>query len=106
MLTSLKVFIPLVALGVSSLSVLGADFHRSAAAETLVTCGPKGAAQIVKIVPAGCRVLAAASPPKQAGNAVERSQLGFYFNASVPANPQQAEAIVVSQQPAVSKSAQ
>lgn len=101
MLTSLKVFVPLIALGASTLGALGTDFHRSAVAETLVTCGPKGAAYIVEIVPAGCRVLAAASPPKQAGNAVKGSQLGFYFNASVPSNPQRAEAVVVAQQPAV-----
>jgi hypothetical protein len=46
----------------------------SASAKTLVTCGPGGAAYIVDIVPAGC----------QSGNAVEGSQLGFYFTASVP----------------------
>jgi hypothetical protein len=56
----------------------------SASAKTLVTCGPGGAAYIVDIVPAGCRVLSAAAPPMQSGNAVEGSQLGFYFTASVP----------------------
>lgn len=56
----------------------------SASAKTLVTCGSKGAAYIVDIVPAGCRVLSAASPPMQSGNTVEGSQLGFYFTASAP----------------------
>jgi hypothetical protein len=60
----------------------------SASAKTLVVCGPKGAASIVDIVPAGCRVLSATSPPMQSGNAVEGSQLGFYFTASAPHQPQ------------------
>lgn len=80
---SLKQAIPWVTLGVSMLGSLG-SFTSPASAKTLVTCGPNGAAYIVEIVPAGCRVLAANSPPQQAGNSVEESRLGFYFNASAP----------------------
>lgn len=57
----------------------------SAHAGTLVTCGPNGAAFIVKIVPAGCRHLAATSAPNSSpDNPVEESRLGFTFKASVP----------------------
>lgn len=56
-----------------------------AQAETLVTCGPNGAASIVKIVPAGCRHLAATSAPNSSpDNPVEESRLGFVFRAFVP----------------------
>lgn len=68
---------------VVSASVLG--ISSSAQAGTLVTCGPGGAARIVKVVPAGCRVLAATSAPKHApDNKVEASKLGFTINASAP----------------------
>ena len=57
----------------------------SARAGTLVTCGPNGAASIVKIVPAGCRHLAATSAPNSSpDNTVEESRLGFVFRAFVP----------------------
>lgn len=60
-------------------------FSGPAHAGTLVTCGPNGAAYIVKVVPAGCRVLAATSAPTHPpDNAVEESRLGFTFNASAP----------------------
>lgn len=58
---------------------------QTAHAGTLVTCGPNGAASIVKIVPAGCRHLSATSAPKHApDNSVEESRLGFTFKASAP----------------------
>jgi Na+-transporting NADH:ubiquinone oxidoreductase subunit NqrB len=66
------------------LGTMALTLSPSASARTLVTCGSKGAAYIVDIVPAGCRVLGATSPPMQSGNAVEDSQLGFYFMASAP----------------------
>jgi hypothetical protein len=72
---------------------VGVIFSSPASARTLVTCGPHGAAYIVDIVPAGCRVLTAASPPMQAGNAVEDSRLGFYFTASAPSWVQSQHAI-------------
>lgn len=54
-------------------------------AGTLVTCGPNGAASIVKIVPAGCRHLAATSAPKSSpDNPIEESRLGFVFRAFAP----------------------
>lgn len=57
----------------------------SAHAGTLVTCGPNGAASIVKIVPAGCRHLAATSAPNSSpDNPIEESRLGFVFRAFVP----------------------
>ncbi len=57
----------------------------SAMAGTLVTCGPNGAASIVKVVPAGCRHLSATSAPKHAPeNEVKESRLGFTFTASSP----------------------
>lgn len=57
----------------------------SAHAGTLVTCGPNGAASIVKIVPAGCRHLAATSAPNSSpDNPVEESRLGFVFRAFAP----------------------
>lgn len=69
-------------------AVMGASIlgHASSAhAGTLVTCGPGGAAYIVKTVPAGCRHLSATSAPKHApDNAVEASKLGFTFTASSP----------------------
>ncbi len=82
MSTSSHRLIPLMLLGASMVGVVGMGLNQPASAKTIVTCGPKGAAQIVEIVPAGCRVLAANSPPKQAGNAVAGSRLGFTFNAS------------------------
>ncbi|KAI9134475.1 hypothetical protein [Acaryochloris sp. CCMEE 5410] len=58
---------------------------QTAHAGTLVTCGPNGAASIVKVVPAGCRHLSATSAPKHSpDNPVEESRLGFTFKASAP----------------------
>lgn len=69
----------------------------TAHAGTLVTCGPNGAASIVKIVPAGCRHLAATSAPKHSpDNPVEESRLGFTFQASAPA-AQETQPIAVKQ---------
>lgn len=65
----------------ASASVLVQTAH----AGTLVTCGPNGAASIVKVVPAGCRHLSATSAPKHSpDNPVEESRLGFTFKASTP----------------------
>lgn len=82
MSTSVRRLMPFMILGASMLGVVGSGLNRPVSAKTLVTCGPNGAAYIVEIVPAGCRVLAANSPPKQAGNEVTESRLGFTFNAS------------------------
>ncbi|MGR3279462.1 hypothetical protein ACSYAD_30820 [Acaryochloris marina NIES-2412] len=69
----------------------------SAHAGTLVTCGPNGAASIVKIVPAGCRHLAATSAPNSSpDNPVEESRLGFVFRAYVP-DAQEAQPVAVEQ---------
>jgi hypothetical protein len=84
MLKSINASIAVLSLAVGLLGTVALTLSPSASAKTLVTCGPKGAAVIVDIVPAGCRVLSVASPPMQSGNAVEGSQLGFYFTASVP----------------------
>jgi hypothetical protein len=84
MLKSMNIAIAVLSLTAGLFGTMALSFSSSASAKTLVTCGSKGAAYIVDIVPAGCRVLIAASPPMQAGNAVEGSQLGFYFTASVP----------------------
>jgi hypothetical protein len=84
MLKSVRVFIPFFTLVAIVLGSVGVVFSSPASARTLVTCGPHGAAYITDIVPAGCRVLTAASPPLQAGNTVENSRLGFYFTASTP----------------------
>jgi hypothetical protein len=69
-------------------SGLGLAIALPAGAKTLVTCGPHGAAKIVDVVPAGCRVLSSASPPKQAGNEVQSSRLGFTFTATKSAATQ------------------
>lgn len=75
--------IPLM--GMSLAGVLTIGNTSPAAAETLVTCGPNGAAYIVNIVPAGCRLLAATSAPKHPPtNVVQESRLGFTFNAAKP----------------------
>ncbi|WP_404788638.1 hypothetical protein [Altericista sp. CCNU0014] len=79
-----KASIAVLSLTAGLLGALALTLSPAASAKTLVVCGPKGAASIVDIVPAGCRVLSVASPPMQAGNTVEGSQLGFYFTASVP----------------------
>jgi hypothetical protein len=63
-------------------SGLGLVIALPASAKTLVACGPHGAVRIVEVVPAGCRVLSSASPPKQAGNEVQASRLGFRFTAT------------------------
>ena len=66
-----------------------------ATAGTFVTCGPKGAARIVKVVPAGCRHLAATSAPKHSpDNTVKKTQLGFTFTASDQEAPTQPAVVV------------
>ncbi|ABW27738.1 hypothetical protein [Acaryochloris marina] len=71
---------------------------QTAHAGTLVTCGPNGAASIVKVVPAGCRHLSATSAPKHSpDNPVEESRLGFTFKASAPA-PQEAQPVAADQE--------
>jgi hypothetical protein len=92
MLKSIRVCFPYITLIATILGSVGVVFSAPASARTLVVCGSHGAAQIVDIVPAGCRVLSAASPPMQAGNAVEKSRLNFYFTASdsIRAQPQNA----------------
>ncbi|WP_299485431.1 hypothetical protein [Acaryochloris sp. IP29b_bin.137] len=65
---------------------------------TLVTCGPNGAASIVKIVPAGCRHLSATSAPKHSpDNSVEESRLGFTFKAAAPKS-QETRPVAVAQE--------
>ncbi len=88
MLKSISASIAGLSLAIGLASAMTLTLSPSASAKTLVTCGPKGAAFIVDIVPAGCRVLSATSPPMQSGNAVEGSQLGFYFTASIPHRPE------------------
>lgn len=71
---------------------------RTAHAGTLVTCGPNGAASIVKIVPAGCRHLSATSAPKHSpDNPVEESRLGFTFKASAPES-QESQPVAMDQE--------
>lgn len=84
MLKSINASIAILSLTAGLVGTVALTISPAASAKTLVTCGSKGAAYIVDIVPAGCRVLSAASPPMQSGNAVEGSQLGFYFTASAP----------------------
>lgn len=84
MLKSIHASIAVLSITTGLLGTVALTISPAASAKTLVTCGSKGAAYIVDIVPAGCRVLSAASPPMQSGNAVEGSQLGFYFTASAP----------------------
>ena len=84
MLKSINAVFAVVSITSGLLGTMALTLSPSASAKTLVTCGSKGAAYIVDIVPAGCRVLGATSPPMQSGNAVESSQLGFYFMASAP----------------------
>jgi hypothetical protein len=84
MLKSMNATLAVLALTAGLVGTMALTLSPSASAKTLVTCGSKGAAYIVDIVPAGCRVLSAASPPMQSGNTVEGSQLGFYFTASAP----------------------
>ncbi|MGR3276823.1 hypothetical protein ACSYAD_17100 [Acaryochloris marina NIES-2412] len=70
---------------------------QTAHAGTLVTCGPNGAASIVKVVPAGCRHLSATSAPKHSpDNPVEESRLGFTFKASAP-EAQETQPVAVDQ---------
>jgi hypothetical protein len=95
MLKSIRVCLPYVTVVATVLGSVGGVFSSPASARTLVVCGPHGAAQIVDIVPAGCRVLSAASPPMQAGNAVEKSRLNFYFTASTPSRAQTQSAIAL-----------
>lgn len=81
---------------VSSLASASA-LAQTAHAGTLVTCGPNGAASIVKIVPAGCRHLSATSAPKHSpDNPVEESRLGFTFKASTP-EAQETQSVAVGQ---------
>ncbi len=96
MLKSFKIFIPYFTVAATVLGSLGVVLSSPASARTLVTCGPHGAAYIVDIVPAGCRVLTAASPPLQAGNTVENSRLGSYFTASTPNRVQWRHAIATA----------
>jgi Na+-transporting NADH:ubiquinone oxidoreductase subunit NqrB len=84
MLKSMNASLAVVSITAGLIGTMALTISPAASAKTLVTCGSKGAAYIVDIVPAGCRVLSAASPPMQSGNAVEGSQLGFYFTASAP----------------------
>jgi hypothetical protein len=84
MLKSINASLAVLPLAAGLLGTMALTLSPSASAKTLVTCGSKGAAYIVDIVPAGCRVLSVASPPMQSGNPVEGSQLGFYFTASAP----------------------
>jgi hypothetical protein len=84
MLKSMNAALAVLALTAGLVGTMALTLSPSASAKTLVTCGSKGAAFIVDIVPAGCRVLSAASPPMQSGNTVEGSQLGFYFTAAAP----------------------
>lgn len=77
----------------ASASALAPTAH----AGTLVTCGPNGAASIVKVVPAGCRHLSATSAPKHSpDNSVEESRLGFTFKASAP-EAQETQPVAVDQ---------
>lgn len=72
-------------------------FIQTAYAETLVTCGPNGAASIVKVVPAGCRHLSATSAPNHSPtNPVKESRLGFTFKASAP-EAQETQSVAVDQ---------
>jgi|GEM_PF-2772779 len=79
-------------------SLIGSSaFIQTAHAGTLVTCGPNGAASIVKVVPAGCRHLSATSAPNHSpANPVKESRLGFTFKASAP-QVQETQAVVVDQ---------
>ena len=81
----MKSWICTTLIGTSMASILVIGGTPRAAAETLVTCGPNGAAYIVEIVPAGCRLLAGTSAPKHNPvNTVKASRLGFTFNAAKP----------------------
>ncbi len=82
MKTLIKTILPATLLSTGLFGAIAIGMPNAASARTIVTCGPNGAAAIVEVVPAGCRVLSAASPPKQAGNVVQKSRLGFYFNAA------------------------
>ncbi|MGF1601304.1 MAG: hypothetical protein ACFCU8_04670 [Thermosynechococcaceae cyanobacterium] len=93
-----KALINSVMIGSSVLGTTILGLSGSVRAETLVTCGPNGAAYIVKVVPAGCRHLAATSAPKHSpDNAVEESRLGFTFRASSP-TPKSTEPVAVNHQ--------
>jgi hypothetical protein len=96
MLKSIRAFTAVLSLTVGLVSTAVLTLGPSASAKTLVVCGPKGAASIVDIVPAGCRVLSAASPPMQSGNAVEGSQLGFYFMAAAPRQSEVKNRVVIA----------
>ena len=87
-------------IGASLASVLIIGGNTRVAAETLVTCGPNGAAYIVKIVPAGCHLLAATSAPKHNPiNTVEESRLGFTFNATKPVEDKTQPVVAKTQDP-------
>ncbi len=86
--------------GASLASALLVGGTTQVAAETLVTCGPNGAAYIVTIVPAGCRLLAATSAPKHSPvNTVEEARLGFTFNAAKPTEAKNQSVIAKTQAP-------
>ena len=68
MLKSINIAVAVISLTAGLIGTMALTLSPSASAKTLVTCGPKGAASIVDVVPAGCRVLSAGSPPMQSGN--------------------------------------
>jgi hypothetical protein len=97
MITITKAMINGVIIGSSLIGTSILGLSGSAMAETLVTCGPNGAAYIVKVVPAGCHHLSATSAPKHPPeNAVQDSRLGFTFRASLPA-PKATESVAAKQ---------
>lgn len=53
--------------------LVGIDLAGSASAKTLVNCGRVGGVRIVDKVPVGCHVLIVNSPPKQAGNRLNKA---------------------------------
>lgn len=101
MLKSINTVLAVLSITTGLLGTMALTLSPSASAKTLVTCGSKGAAYIVDIVPAGCRVLGATSPPMQSGNAVEGSQLGFYFMASAPQKTEVTKMGVIASHPAI-----
>lgn len=58
----------------SVLGLVGIDLASSASAKTLVNCGRAGGVRIVDKVPVGCHVLTVNSPPKQAGNRLDKAR--------------------------------
>lgn len=101
MLKSINAALAVLSITTGLLGTMALILSPSASAKTLVTCGSKGAAYIVDIVPAGCRVLGATSPPMQSGNAVEGSQLGFYFMASAPQRTEVTKRGVIASHPVI-----